>query len=309
MVVTAHQSDMEPPSGLSRESMGTNTRNSENLMEDSDIEPPTPAIEIPSYSNTRNAEMNQKFVCDKGSDKQISQSSTNFNYCHTSHKSDGYAFDNNPGYCNHSPEESICDSSTDGDSEICQISNRKDDRHVQVSESLKKVTKYFSHPYAKKFRVAMGSAKSTIGQIYNILRDENRNDFGNNYSANMNYVRSSYKTTEELEREEQEKQNRERQLLSQITAHNSKKLTPPLQSSSSALLSGLALSVTPSPNIPKFSPGTSVATLIKEAKQRNSSQHNLRARKDIDYKALNNGKSPVKKQPPVKIFHKMVHCY
>ena len=137
MVVTAHQSDMEPPSELEQQELMETNANAENLMEDSDIEPPTPAIEISSYSNSRNAEMDQKFVCDKGSDKQISQSSTNFNYCHTSHKSDGYAFDNNPGYCNHSPDDSIGDSSTDGDSEICQISNRKDDRYVQVAESLK----------------------------------------------------------------------------------------------------------------------------------------------------------------------------
>ena len=87
-------------------------------------------------------------------------------------------------------------------------------------------------------------------------------------------------------------------MLSRITAHNSKKLTPPLQSSSSTQLSGLALAVTPSPNVPKFLPGTSVATLIKEAQQRNLSQHNLRARKEVDYRALN--KLPVKRQPPAE---------
>ena len=123
----------------------------------------------------------------------------------------------------------------------------------------------------------------------------------------MNQVRSSYKTSEELEREERE--NRKRLLLNRITSHNSKP-TPSAQSSSSASLFGLGISVTPSPNTPKFSPGTSVATLIKEAaEQRKLSQHNLRARKEVDYRLLNTGKSPTKRQPPEGIFYKMVHCY
>ena len=107
--------------------------------------------------NSNNIQINtfsdeQEFICDKGSDKQISQSSTNFNYGHALHKSDGYAFDNNPGYCNYDPEDSICNSSTDGESETCQTPTEKDDRHVQVLESLSKVTKYFSIHMPKNFK-------------------------------------------------------------------------------------------------------------------------------------------------------------
>ena len=112
------------------------------------------------------------------------------------HKSNSYSFDDNPGGSDYNPNDSICNSSTDCDPETCQISNEKDDRHVQVLESLSKVTKYFSYPYAKKFQVAMESAKSTLGQMLNnFWEDNNEDDFCNNCSANMNYVRSSYKTT------------------------------------------------------------------------------------------------------------------
>ena len=241
------------------------------------------------------------FDCNIGkTDDNIASIDLDHGYKH--HKSNSYSSDDNPDGSNYNPDDSICNSTTDSEAETCQISNEKDDRHVQVLESLSKVTKYFSYPYAEKFQVAMDSAKSTLGQMFNSFWDENESDFCNNYSANMNHVRSSYKTSEELEREEQEKLNRERLLLSRITTHNSKNSKPPnMPSTSSASIFDLGISVTPSPNTPKFSPGTSVATLMKEAAdQRKLSQHNLRARKEVDYRALNTGKSPTKRQPPAE---------
>ena len=132
-----------------------------------------------------NAITTTNFDCNiEKTDDNIASIDLDHGYKH--HKLYSYSFDDNPGGSNYNPDDSICNSSTDSDPETCQTFSRMDDRHVQVSESLKKVTKYFSHPYTKKFRSAMDSVKSTIGQIYNILRDENRNDFCNNYSTNMN---------------------------------------------------------------------------------------------------------------------------
>ena len=127
----------------------------------------------------------------------------------------------------------------------------------------------------------------TIDQLYNATWG---NDFCNKFFCNMNYVRSSYKTSEELEHEAQEQNARRSELLNQITNFNSKPNAK--QQPSTSALSNLALTVTPSPNSTKFLPGVSVATIMKE----NMSRRSQRPKKDVDYRQLNMGKSPVKRQ-------------
>ena len=116
------------------------------------------------------------------------------------------------------------------------------------------------------------------------------NEFCNKFFCNMNYVRSSYKTSEELEREAQEQNARQSELLQRITNFNSKSNAK--QQPSTSTLSNLALTVTPSPNSTKFSPGVSVAAIIKE----NSNRRSQRPKKEVNYRQLNTGKSPVKRQ-------------
>ena len=264
MVVTAHQSDMEPPSGLSHDSMGTNSRNAETVFDDYSHSNCDNFYMLDSINtpNSNNIHINtfsddQESNCDMENETQISDLSTDFNYGYIPHKSNSYSFDNNSECSNCNSDDSICNSNTT-DSETSQTSSSKDDRHVQVLESIKKAYKYTFFPHSQETKhLQMGTfyVHGTNGYEYESIVDEyglsfshkgtefnpdmtivttNKsysenwgNKFCDKFLCNMNFVKNSYKTTEELEREEQEKINRERQLLSQITAHNSKKLTPP----------------------------------------------------------------------------------